>query len=142
TYMNSADLQTLAKRSRSMRETGLALLFASALLALPIVVPILLSPAPTPTVAVETPATPNPFADIQLEAKASIVYDLVTKETLYAENADAQLPLASLTKLLTVYAAVSELSPSTPITISADAVRLEAPRAFNEGQTFSLADLA
>ncbi|MDP2651908.1 MAG: hypothetical protein Q8O94_02115, partial [bacterium] len=47
-----------------------------------------------------------------------------------------------LTKLLTVYAALGKLSPNTPITISASAARLDAPRAFSAGQTFALADLA
>lgn len=140
--MDSADLQKLAQRTRFMREAGYALIFASAFLALFLFVPL------TPKVAqetIETPPTPelpSAFADIPLEAQAAIVYDTVTKETLYAKNADAQLPLASLTKLLTVYAALAELSPNTPITISLEAARLEAPRAFNVGQTFTLADLA
>ena len=37
------------------------------------------------------------------------------------QKIDAQLPLASLTKLFTVYSALTELSPNTPITIPADA---------------------
>ena len=141
--MDSADLQKLAHRTRSMREAGFALLFASALLALPLVISILtasVSPA-EPTMA-SVPPSPDAFAALHLEAKAAIVYDLATGETLYAHNADAQLPLASLTKLLTVYTALRELSPTTPITIPLAATQLEAPRAFNEGQTFSLADLA
>jgi D-alanyl-D-alanine carboxypeptidase (penicillin-binding protein 5/6) len=93
-------------------------------------------------VAVATPAAPDAFANVPLEAKAAIVYDLSTGETLYAKNADVQLPLASLTKLLTVYAALNTLSPNTPITISDDAAHLYAPRAFSAGQTFALADLA
>jgi D-alanyl-D-alanine carboxypeptidase (penicillin-binding protein 5/6) len=119
----------------------MALLVASGLLALFLFVP--LGPQVTPSaVTVATSTAPNAFANVPIQATAAIVYDLVTGETLFEKNADAQLPLASLTKLLTVYAALAELSPETPITISAEATTLEMPRALNEGQTFALADLA
>jgi D-alanyl-D-alanine carboxypeptidase len=139
--MNSAELQKLAQHSRSMREAGFALLGASALLAIFLYVPLGGRSSAAPA-AVVTPAIPDAYASILLEAEAAIVYDLATKQVLFEKNADVQLPLASLTKLLTVYAALTELSPETPITISASATRVEAPRAFNEGQTFSLSDLA
>jgi D-alanyl-D-alanine carboxypeptidase (penicillin-binding protein 5/6) len=140
--MDSLELQQLAEHSRSMREAGFTLLGASLLLTIFLLVPVgSQPPAPAP-VAIATSTPPNAFADIPLEARAAIVYDLATGETLYEKNADAQLPLASLTKLLTVYAALAELSPATPITISATATRLDSPRVFNAGQVFSLADLA
>lgn len=140
--MDSTELQELAQHSRSMREAGLALLFASGVLALFIFIPdTFQSPTPAP-IAIATSTAPNAFATLPIEAKAAIVYDLATGETLYAKNADAQLPLASLTKLLTIYAALAELSPNTPITIPTDATKLDAPRIFSAGQTFSLSDLA
>lgn len=142
--MDSDDLQKLAQRTRSMREAGVTLVFASGLLTLFLFVPLASTrPAIAPemaTVAVST--APDAFAQISVDAKAAIVYDLVTGEILYAKNTDAQLPLASLTKLLTVYAALSLLSPTTPVTISADATRVDSPHAFNVGQIFSLTDLA
>ena len=142
--MDSIELQKLAQHSRSKREAGFALLIASGLLALFLFVPLSVGTKATTTApsTIATSTIPNAFASVTVEAKAAIVYDLVTGETLYAKNADAQLPLASLTKLLTVYAALAELSPTTPITIPAETARLEAPRAFNVGQTFSLSDLA
>lgn len=139
--MDSSELQKLAERTRSMHEAGIALMVASGLLALFLFVPLgkkQTAPAPV-TVA---PAGPDAFIHIPIEAKAAIVYDLSTHEILFEKNADAQLPLASLTKLLTVYAALSTLAPTTPITISASALNLDGPHAFNEGQTFALADLA
>jgi D-alanyl-D-alanine carboxypeptidase (penicillin-binding protein 5/6) len=142
--MNSSELQQLAKNSRFMRQTGIGLLLTSLVLAVFLFIP--LTPAKERTVAAITdsapPAAPDAFADTHLEAKAAIVYDLVTGETLYEQNADAQLPLASLTKLLTVYAALSALSPDTLVTIPKEATKLDLPRAFNEGQTFPLKDLA
>lgn len=138
--MDSSDLQKLAEHTRSMREAGIALLIASGFLALFLFTP--LGPKETPAPVAATVITPDAFANVSVEAKAAVVYDLTTKQILYAKNADAQLPLASLTKLLTVYAALSELAPTTPITIPADATRLDGPHAFNAGQTFALNDLA
>lgn len=141
--MDAEELQKLAQHSRFMREAGFALLGASGLLAIFLFVPLIhRGTAAEATVVTTVAVAPDTFANIPLETKAAIVYDLATKETLYEKNADVQLPLASLTKLLTVYAALSVLSPSTPITISTDATHVDAPRAFNVGQTFSLADLA
>jgi len=140
--MNIADLKKLAERTRGEREAGITLLFASCLLALFLFIPPLFEKTPPTANAVVLPAAPDAFAHIPLEAQAAIVFDLATGETLYAKNANAQLPLASLTKLLTVYAALRELSPNTPITISADAAYLGTPRVFSPGQTFALADLA
>lgn len=122
-----------------MRETGIALIIASALLVVFLLVPIGRNESAP---AAPTASEPDAFARAPIEAKAAIVYDLATDETLYEKNADAQLPLASLTKLLAVYAALAKLSPETPVAIPASAARAEAPRAFKAGQTFSLADLA
>jgi D-alanyl-D-alanine carboxypeptidase len=139
--MDIADLQKIAERSRSRREIGIALIVASCVLG----IFIILSPAPQESsvpIAVATSTAPDAFANVQIEAKAAVVYDLSTDKILYAKNADAQLPLASLTKLLTVYSALNELSPNTPITIPSSVTNIDAPRAFSAGQTFSLFDLA
>lgn len=140
--MDLAELQKLAQRTRSEHEAGIALLLASGILAICLFIPIIFNKSPSASNSVATSISPDAFAHIPLEAEAAIVYDITTGETLYAKNADAQLPLASLTKLLTIYAALSELSPNTPITISADAAHTDSPRAFSAGQTFALADLA
>ncbi|MDP1707419.1 MAG: hypothetical protein Q8L30_02600 [bacterium] len=140
--MNTSDLQKLALHTRSMREAGITILVASGILAFFLFIPI--SPEQNdPDLITITPTTaPNAFANVSLDANAAIVYDLVTGETLYAKNADAQLPLASLTKLLTVYAALTVLSLETPITIPESASTVDGLRTFSVGQTFSLYDLA
>jgi D-alanyl-D-alanine carboxypeptidase (penicillin-binding protein 5/6) len=140
--MNMPDLQKLALQTRSMREAGITLCIASVVLGIFMLIPATTKPEPAPAVTIETPAAPDAFDTVSIEAKAAVVYDLVTGETLYTKNAEAQLPLASLTKLLTVYAALSELSPDTLVTIPAGAALVEAPRAFNVGQVLSLGDLA
>lgn len=105
---------------------------------------------PTPSVTHSTAAVsalpsetpPSAFDSLRLQAEAAIVYDLSTHEVLFAKNADAQLPLASLTKLLTIYSALAVLSPDTIVTIPAAATRVDPPRALNEDQQFTLQDLA
>jgi D-alanyl-D-alanine carboxypeptidase (penicillin-binding protein 5/6) len=139
--MDFPELQQLAERSRFRREAGVALLIASLVLAFFTFFPRQTASTGDQT-AVATSTAPDSYANVPITAKAAIVYDLTTGKVLYAKNADAQLPLASLTKLLTVYAAYTELSPTTPVTIPADATRLDLPRAFNAGQTFALDDLA
>ncbi|MEK7086447.1 MAG: hypothetical protein AAB951_01520 [Patescibacteria group bacterium] len=140
--MDSVELQKLAEHTRSMREAGIALLFASGILALFLLIPRTTSRSASPEITIATSTAPSAFSTVSVEAKAALVYDLATGETLYEKNADAQLPLASLTKLLTVYAALAALSPNTPISIPPEVALLEAPRAFLVGQIFSLSDLA
>lgn len=140
--MDSSELKKLAVHTRFMREAGSALLLASLLLAFFFFIPTNQTKTSLTAITISTATIPNAFAKIPIEAKAAIVYDLASEEILYAKNVDTQLPLASLTKLLTVYTALSTLSPLTPITISTENARLEAPHAFSVGQTFSLEDLS
>jgi D-alanyl-D-alanine carboxypeptidase len=95
--------------------------------------------------ATTTPDGPNAYAHISLIGKAAIVYDLTTGQTLYAQNANASLPLASVTKLLTLYAAAHVLQPTSPVTMTPDSVAETNDAAdvgFKEGETFSFEDLA
>lgn len=143
--MNTEELKKLAVHARSMREMGVALVGASFILALFIFIPgsqtsNTVQGSLTSTDSAST--TPNAFARVQIEASSAIVYDLATGETLYEKNADAQLPLASLTKLLTIYAALAVLSPDTPITIPAIATTVEDAHTFRTDQVFTLTDLA
>lgn len=140
--MDTETLKKLARDTRRRRQTGVALTVLCAVLAVFLFIPLTRSSkeAPEP-VAAQTASAPDAFASVPVTAKAAVVYDLATGETLYAKNADAQLPLASLTKLLTVYAALDHLS-RTQVTIPEDAAVLTLPRAFNAGQQFAFEDLA
>lgn len=101
------------------------------------------APAPQPAAAVVavTPA-PNAYAGMHLTGHAAIVYDLSTGETLYAQDADRSLPLASLTKLLTLYAAVGVLQDQSPVTITPTALAQDGDYGFTEGETFAFKDIA
>lgn len=140
--MDSIDPQNTSSQDNTLRNAGIAFLCASVVLALTLLVLHKQTIPQNAPVAIATSTVPDAFTKVSLQAKSAIVYDLSTGETLYANNAEAQLPLASLTKLLTVYAAFSKLPSNTLITIPADVTKLDAPHAFSAGQTFSLIDLA
>lgn len=85
---------------------------------------------------------PTAFDSVHVTAKAAIVYDLTTGTVLYAKNAEAQLPLASLTKLLTLYAASESLSAKSPVVITHKATTVESGSGLREGDTFTFEDAA
>jgi len=97
--------------------------------------------APHP-IATTTAVAPNAFMGINLAGQAAIVYDLSTGHTLYAQNADRQLPLASLTKLLTVYAGTTMLGQGAQISMSSSSLAAEGDNGFYLGETFSFSELA
>jgi D-alanyl-D-alanine carboxypeptidase len=65
-------------------------------------------PAPPKVVLV------NPFENLSLEAQAAYVFDKRTGKVLFAKNEEAQLPLASLTKVMTALVA-SEVPGDTVV---------------------------
>jgi D-alanyl-D-alanine carboxypeptidase len=100
-----------------------------------------------PTVENEssTPAAPNAYAHISLTGKAAIVYDLTNGQTLYEQNAYTPLPLASITKLLTVYAASNRFQPNSLVTMTRTALAQKGDAAdvgFRNGETFNFEDIA
>lgn len=84
----------------------------------------------------------NPYEGIRLSAQAAIVLDLATGQTLYSQNADAKLPLASLTKILSVYAADRALAPGQQIAVSSSSVAQEGDSGIEPGESFAVEDLA
>jgi D-alanyl-D-alanine carboxypeptidase len=80
------------------------------------------------------------YKGARLEGQAAIVFDLSTKEVLFQKNAKAQLPLASLTKLLTAYAGVTTLSPNAPVEITETALNEEGESGLALGEVFSFND--
>lgn len=59
----------------------------------------------------------DPFSGISLEAKAIYVFDAATGKVLFAKNEEAQLPLASVTKVMTAFVA-SSLSEKMVVNIT------------------------
>lgn len=90
----------------------------------------------------EQPQLADVFQSTRIIGHAAVVYDLATGQILYGKNSSEQLPLASLTKLLTMYAAVTSMNPSAPVTISESAIAEEGDSGLAVGQTFTLRDIA
>ncbi len=144
------DLKTLIRRlekRQQKKQATTALIAGTAVLGLTVLVaplfgqeeevaPIAIEPAP-----VVMPAS-DAFDEVRLEGKAAIVYDLVTGETLYEKNSRSQLPLASLTKLLTIYAAAESIDTNATVTMSDTALLSEGDNGFSAGESFAFGDLA
>ena len=68
------------------------------------------SPPGGSQVAASSTTASDAFQNVRLQAESAYVFDITTGNTLYARNADVQLPLASLTKVALALA-VSEVLP-------------------------------
>ena len=78
---------------------------------------------------------------LELEAKAAFVFDLKNNSELFAKNVEAQLPLASLAKLMTALAAVENLDSGAVISISKEALEQEGDSGLFLNERWSLKDL-
>ncbi len=78
------------------------------------------------------------FQDIKLEAKAVYIFDIVKNEPIFELNADAQLPLASLAKIMTAVTAKESLPERLKINISAEAVMQEGDSGFSSGEQWQI----
>jgi D-alanyl-D-alanine carboxypeptidase (penicillin-binding protein 5/6) len=83
----------------------------------------------------------DPFLGVNVTAKAAYVWDVTNQRALFNKNADEQLPLASVTKLMTVLVANEIMKPGTPITITARAIKQDGDSGLSDGEVFSLQDL-
>jgi serine-type D-Ala-D-Ala carboxypeptidase (penicillin-binding protein 5/6) len=81
------------------------------------------------------------FSDIILEAKAAYVYDLNHKTVLYEKNAQAQLPLASLTKIMTALIAAESLPYQTVVTLKPEDLSADGDNGLMSGESWSARDL-
>ncbi|MEX0917014.1 MAG: hypothetical protein WDZ90_00600 [Candidatus Paceibacterota bacterium] len=99
------------------------------------------------------PSPTSPVAEVPLEAegkslhveglKAEAVYvlDVATGEVLFEKNANLQLPLASITKLMTALVASKYFKDSDRVVISSEALATEGDSGFREGESWSFSDL-
>jgi len=97
---------------------------------------VLLTP-PTPTTAVPRVSL-EPTA---LLAKAAIIYDPTTRLVWYQKSANQELPLASITKLMTAQVVLGQKSAATPITITAADLKPEGDWGLKPGQVVPLGEL-
>ncbi|PCI29492.1 hypothetical protein COB55_02150 [Candidatus Wolfebacteria bacterium] len=93
------------------------------------------------TAQIEEIEAVDPFSEITIVAKSAYVYDLLKEEVLYAKNEEIQMPLASVTKLMTALVA-NELVPEyNTVVISHDAISQEGDSGFYMNEKWRVKDL-
>lgn len=89
-------------------------------------------------------AVPNAldiFSSVSIEAKSAIVIDMQSGDTLYEKNADAQLPLASLTKVALALVVAEALPLDSVITIPYYAGGSQSDSHLLKGERWRVADV-
>mgnify|MGYP001563603591 CR=1 FL=1 len=99
--------------------------------------------ARTPTLKTENnaPVVINPFDSLDLKARAAFVWDINHGAPIFALHENVQLPIASLTKVMTALIALEEKGENATVTVSRDAVLKEGDHGFTVGETWRLKDL-
>lgn len=98
--------------------------------------PASVKPAGAKAVAVPFPAAPA------VSARAYVVENLATGEVLASRDERRRLPIASITKLMTVLVALDHARPGDPVRVSRGAANVEGSQAgLYEGQIFTVREL-
>jgi len=84
---------------------------------------------------------PNAFSDISITGRAAFVIDLSTETVLFEKNARTQLPLASLTKIMTALVAADALDPDAKVVITEAMLTPEGDSGLHVGDAWSITDL-
>lgn len=96
----------------------------------------------TPVIKEEVPPIKtHSFAAIDVEARAVVVKDINTNTVIFAKNETTSLPLASITKIMTVYAADTLLNNTPSITISNNALTTYGEYGFASGEVWPTKEL-
>lgn len=81
------------------------------------------------------------FNDLNLLAKAVYVYDIRDHKIIYQKNETTQLPLASLTKLMTALTAIEMAPKNSQITIRKEFLLGEGDSGLKDGEVWNLKNL-
>ena len=82
------------------------------------------------------------FADTNIRAQSAFVWDIQNQKSLYQKNPDQQMPLASITKLMTALIAHELVKNSEEIIITKDSLNQDGDSGLLENESFSLSDLS
>lgn len=82
------------------------------------------------------------LSPVDIEAKSAVVYEVSTGKLLYAKSADVQLPLASVTKLITTLVARSEIGANSKVIISERALSTNGESGLIAGDVWIESDLS
>ena len=86
-------------------------------------------------------AAPTPFEKVALDAKAAYVFDVSGNKVLFQKNQFAQLPLASVTKLMMALVATDLLPKNSRLTIKKEFLEGEGDTGLLPGESWKLGDL-
>lgn len=97
---------------------------------------------PTPVTTTSNIRTePVTFDNVFITAKSAYVWDVNTQRALYKKNADEQLPLASVTKLMTALLAYELLDQGSNVEITMNAIAVDGDSGFIDGEEFTIENL-
>lgn len=96
----------------------------------------------TPQAAPRTASETIDPESLTILAKSAFVWDVNTKRVLYEKNPDEQLPLASLTKLMTALVAYELVTADDSVQIPSAAIKQDGESGLLEGETFSFENLS
>lgn len=83
-----------------------------------------------------------PSYAVSLSATAALLYEPSSRSVLLEKNADARLPMASTTKVMTALTALTVLSPDLVVSVPKEAVGVEGTSAYlEEGERLKVRDL-
>lgn len=83
----------------------------------------------------------SPFENIKLETKSAYIFDVLKNQPIFEFNSESQLPLASLTKIMTALVAKEKLPSYLLVTISREAVSQKGDEGFAVGEQWPISDL-
>ena len=83
----------------------------------------------------------DPFENIEVQAKAAYVFDISTGRVLYEKNKNEQLPIASLTKIMTAFVASDIADEKDFITLQIEDLEQEGNSGLRIGERWQLKDL-
>lgn len=99
---------------------------------------------PEETIETTTVPTIDPeeaYRDITIQGEAAYVWDVRSQRALYKKNPDRQLPLASVTKLMTALVAHEILAENETVAITAPAIQQDGNSGFHDGEQFTREEL-
>lgn len=81
------------------------------------------------------------FSNIDIQAKAYVIYDVTTNEIIASKNETILLPLASITKVMTAISSTLHKDVATKININPASIEDGYDLGLKKGQTWSLGEL-
>lgn len=91
-----------------------------------------------PTIPIKNPQFISPV----IEAKGSLAMDLETEEVLFEKNMHDRMPIASITKLMTILIILEENDPTQTVIVSRNAASIEGSQMYlREGEQISVENL-